>query len=291
MDADPAAGPADEVAASGDFQAAAAARLAPDAAALAAAARLPEQWQRDEAMCRTAAFGQLCGKQPWQPTPLGGSDLQRPLHNYAADGTSDGARASCTKHQVSHINLLPGVMLIWCLDCGICRYFGVMERAESPRHPFEVLYTRCVEAPKRFVFDNGCNVYAYMLNREPAFFQSTRMLVDQMHFRTHTNCAPDYDTGCYCGMALSSSFSYSLFYSFAETLVMLTHLSLRAGYYPDVTNSALAEQKNSFLAKLDGHVSFMSQPVFMYYMRYALYRLNKRQRQAAAKQPSGRQPG
>lgn len=167
----------------------------PAAAAVATAARLPEQWSRDETMIRTGAFGQLSGTTLWQPTPLGGSDVVRPLRNYAANKVSFGTVQSCTKHKASHQNLLPGCMVFWCMKCRTCRHFSVMHQAESPRHPFEVLYTRCPEAPGRFCFDNGCNVHAYMLNREAAFFKRTRVAVDESHFRGHKNCAPDYNTG------------------------------------------------------------------------------------------------
>lgn len=285
MDAEPAAGPAGVGSVGGDPPAAAAAGSSANAAALAAAARPPQLWQRDEAMCRTAAFGQLCGSQPWRPTPLGGSDLQRPLRSYTADSQPDGSRTSCNKYQVSHINLLPGIMVIWCLDCGICRYFGVMERAESPRHPFEVLYTRCAEAPRRFVFDNGCNVHAYMLNREPAFFQPTRMLIDQVHFRTHTNCAPDFNTGCHLHDT-----------AFANPCCIPADISIHAADADSISTRMQVTTLTSRTApwrsrKTPSWRSWTRTSMCMYYVRYAMYRLNKRQRQAAAKQSSGGRRG
>ena len=167
-------------------------------AAAQPAARPPESWSRDEAMDRTGHFGRLGDGGQWRPTQLGGSDVVRPLRRYTQDTTPAAVKPSCTKHQVSHRTLLPGCMVFWCMKCRVCRHFNVMHRAESPRHVFEVLLTRCPLAPLRFCFDNGCNVYAYFLNREPEFFKRTRMFVDESHFRGHKNCAPDYNTGNSC---------------------------------------------------------------------------------------------
>ena len=55
-----------------------------------------------------------------------------------------------------------------------------------------------------------------------------------------------------------------------------------AGEYSSIQNSALAEQKNSSIRRLENQVSFMKQTTFMYYMRYYLYRMNKLQEQQAA---------
>ena len=165
------------------------------AGAAAASPRTPAMWSEDEAMCQTGEYGRLSGGAEWRPSPLGGSDVQRLLRNYAADSVSFGTRQSCTKHKSSHCNLLPGCMVFWCHKCGVCRHFTVMQRAESPFYLFHPLYTRCVVAPTVLCFDNACNGHAFNLNREPEFFKFTRMYVDESHFRGHSNCAPDYNTG------------------------------------------------------------------------------------------------
>ena len=57
---------------------------------------------------------------------------------------------------------------------------------------------------------------------------------------------------------------------------------MAAGEYSSIQNSALAEQKNSAIRRLENQVSFMKQTTFMYYMRYYLYRMNNLQDQQAA---------
>lgn len=101
---------------------------------------------------------------------------------------------SCTKHQEQHKKLIPGCMLYWCIKCRKCRHFNIMADAESPRTVFETLYTRFPEPPPSFCFDNGCNVYNYMLNREPAYFQHMEIFIDKMHFEGHKNCSRCFST-------------------------------------------------------------------------------------------------
>ena len=81
------------------------------------------------------------------------------------------------------MQLVPGILLWWCGCCGICRGFSIMKDAESPRTLFEVLYTRCPEAPQQLTYDNGCNTHQYFLNREPEFFANTTFLIDEAHYQ------------------------------------------------------------------------------------------------------------
>lgn len=70
-----------------------------------------------------------------------------------------------------------------------------MEDAESPRTVADFLYTRCEQPPSRFQLDNGCNLLAYVLNREPEFFMQMQVLVDEPHYRGHVNCSAAFNTG------------------------------------------------------------------------------------------------
>lgn len=66
-------------------------------------------------------------------------------------------------------------------------------------------------------------------------------------------------------------------YSLAICLwVLAFSLLCRAGHYEAICNSALAEQRNSFLRRIESQVSYMKQTTFMWYMRFYLYKLNKR---------------
>ena len=90
------------------------------------------QWSREETMLRTCSWGGLGEAAAWQSSALGGSDFFRRPRRYQADqGAAHGQE--CTKHQRSNLNLLPGVMLYWCMQCRRCIFFHVMDRAESPR--------------------------------------------------------------------------------------------------------------------------------------------------------------
>jgi hypothetical protein len=208
--------------------------------------RPPHKWTSDEAFLRTAAWSGTTS--PWSPSDIGGSDIRRRLGRYDID-KSTTRRAeigqTCTKHKEGHQRLVPGCCVGWCLQCGISVGFTVMANAESARTIFEWLLTRCDEAPKIVCYDNGCNAQQYFLNREPEFFGTTACYVDAMHHKGHDKCSEEY----------SSSHCES------------------------ITNSSLAEQKNSILRSLESHVGYMSQTVFLLYMRFYLYRMNRLQRE------------
>ena len=53
-------------------------------------------------------------------------------------------------------------------------------------------------APDTLVYDNGCNLHNYCLNREPQFFKCTRFFVDKFHWRNHTGKLWSYHTLLFC---------------------------------------------------------------------------------------------
>ena len=202
-------------------------------------------WSHEESMLRTGVW---CGmgvqggrEEGFQKSALGGSHVQRPLRKYLADYQSQGTQPSCTKHKEAKRKLLPGMVLGWCHQCKRCLFMSVMANAESPRTVFEVVYTLCRDAPRSIIYDNACNLLQYVLNREPEFFKNTRFAVDAMHYREHKHCGPDFDSSLYAA----------------------------------ITNSPLAEQKNSVLRQLENVASYMSQTTFMYFMRHWLHRMQR----------------
>jgi hypothetical protein len=70
-----------------------------------------------------------------------------------------------------------------------------MTDAESPGTLFELLYLFFNEGPKRVVYDNACNLLAYILNRDPAWARDLRVFIDALHFKGHTGCATSLDAG------------------------------------------------------------------------------------------------
>jgi len=67
-------------------------------------------------------------------------------------------------------------------------------------------------------------------------------MIDQHHFRGHVSCCRAFSTGEYKGR---------------------------------ITNSALAEQKNSILSALRRSVAYMSQPTALEFVRFVLFKLNE----------------
>lgn len=256
----------------------------------ATGSRPPQLWSLDEAMLRGGIFSGAYDK-PWQHTALGGSQVARQLRLHIADRHDMGLGvegSSCNKWQRSTVQLIPGVMLLWCMRCGKCVMFAIMPDAESPRTIFDLLYTHLPQPPQLFMMDNGCNVHLFAKGREPAHFASTRFLIDEMHYRDHTNCSQGYRSGVlilHLRSVVAQPDDEMLLQSFECALQTLCEcaadvdslVSLPAGIYPDVANSPLAEQKNAALRRLASQLAYMDQITFMRFMRFKLYRMNRMQ--------------
>ena len=161
-----------------------------------AALRPPSLWGQEETLGRTGVWCGLPADAGWQPSPLGGSHVRRALRLYAADSYRMGGSASdCNKWQRSSMQLIPGYMLVWCACCGFCIMFAIKRDAESPRTVFDLLFTHMEQPLQQFQLDNGCNLHNFALAREPEHFRDMRVLVDELHYRGHTNCSQGYNTG------------------------------------------------------------------------------------------------
>ena len=89
------------------------------------------------------------------------------------------------------------------------------------------------------VYDNKCHAHVYFLNREPRWVRNSLFVIDKTHFRGHKGCCKAYDIAQY------------------PYLARLT--------------SQLAEQKNAKLAMLKSHCAFMTQPMFLVYVRFFMF--------------------
>jgi hypothetical protein len=216
----------------------------------------PGQWSHYESFLRTGVWcsaGIAGGTEAgFVKTELGGSHVRRRLHDYLADRVSETSRIrgahSCTKHKQSTRDLTPGLCLGWCHECRTCVFMAAMANAESPRTVFEVVYAMFEEAPGVLVYDNFCTTHQYMLNREPEFFKMTDGKVDALHYKEHTRCAPDYDSGL----------------------------------YKEIDNSQLAEQKNAALRRLGNAVFYMHQHTFLTFGLHWLHRMHCIEKMKAA---------
>ena len=71
-----------------------------------------------------------------------------------------------------------------------------MKTPEGRKDAFMVLYERYpTEILKKqfiFVYDFGCNLREYLLNREPVLFQETLVLVDRFHKNKGHLCSQQF---------------------------------------------------------------------------------------------------
>ena len=111
----------------------------------------------------------------------------------------------CAKYAKGNTHLGPGVILLWCVEHRHCIGFAFMTKAESPRTLYELLVTRFETPPPVVIYENGCNVAAYAMNRIPQHFRDTLFLSDGLHWPAHTNCAPTFDSARYRGLYDGSS--------------------------------------------------------------------------------------
>jgi hypothetical protein len=139
--------------------------------------------------------------------------ILRGLPPWAADTARKDTDTQCTKAQLRHNGLTPGLFLIFCAH-GICLGFMLMPQCEGPSMLFKLLFTRfrhgmqhfipfqsngklsCIAeniysllllaGPKRIVYDNCCNLMRYCLRRAPRFFSETQFLIDRLHIFNHT---------------------------------------------------------------------------------------------------------
>lgn len=149
----------------------------------------------------------------------------------------------CNKTAKQSGKMGPGILFFHCVEHETCLGFVVMQ--ESPRQVVNVLLSRFTEMPKYLIYDNGCNLSEYALNRYPQTFKNTRFFVDGFHYASHTNCAPTYDTG-------------------SHPFVMKSY------------NTSLAEQKNARFAHLKPTAPFMNTRTFMARLRYTINYVNKK---------------
>ena len=122
------------------------------------------------------------------------------------------------------------------LTLGVCYGFQIMRVTESPNTAFTILYTRFLEgklkslfaafhsgsfvaipAPQVAIYDNGCNLHNYCLNREPLFFQRTWFMIDRLHSPNHVGKL-DIDR-CLCTCNNLQPYVYRLQYRISDVPV------------------------------------------------------------------------
>jgi hypothetical protein len=133
-------------------------------------------------------------------------------------------------------------MFFFCAKHKICLGFAVLTEPESEKSVFDMLWTRFRIPPDFVIYDNGCNLSEFGLNREPEFMKLLLALVDGLHYKGHTNCSKAFDSRIYD---------------------LYKHI-----------NTMLAEQKNAKTTVIRHNSSFMSLFTFSLTLLYFTHRLN-----------------
>lgn len=162
------------------------------------------------------------------------------------DENEDNVLPGCQHGFKSGRSRTGGVFTFFC-EHGVCLAFFILPNAEGRDEAYSFIVSYFVLAPEIIIYDFGCSLEEYCLNRSPDFFKNTRNFIDRFHMPNHKACADSYNLSNYM------------------------HL--------DFVNSEVAEQCNSVLQKVKPRLSQMSQVSFMLTMRLVLEAWNERKLQ------------
>ena len=115
------------------------------------------------------------------------------------------------------------------------------------------MLSRFLVLPEFLIYDNGCNLYDFALNRSPAPFIRTKILSDGFHWKNHKNCSPAFNSSEYPSLAGKASY-------------LILGIS-----------SVLHEQKNRYLDKLKSTSVHMKINTFARILIHTLETLNLRE--------------
>ena len=150
--------------------------------------------------------------------PLTGKLFDSARHELAATGvffpgrpaircvqeTTLRSEPACNKNAKQAGRLGAGTLLFWCAEHRHCLGFSVLQSAESTQHIYTIMATRFKQMPKVIIYDNGCNLHEYFLNRSPWLVKDCMILSDGFHWCNHTTCSDSYNSKEY--LFLNSNF-------------------------------------------------------------------------------------
>jgi hypothetical protein len=165
-----------------------------------------------------------------------GKPVIRSIYKISFEKEKEG---SCNKEYY------PGTLLFWCAEHKKCLGFYILTSPESLFQVYSIIVTRFPQAPSVIIYDNGCNLDDYIMNRSPQHFANTIIISDGFHWCNHKNCGCMYNSNLY--------------------------ISLRN------INSVLHEQKNSCLDKLKPISIHMRYDSFYELLIYTLVSINSRE--------------
>ena len=129
----------------------------------------------------------------------------RPYHSIIRDIYLGNESTVCNKEYKKKGRLGPGTLLFWCGKHRKCIGFYIMQSAESCKTVYQLLATRFPKQPRVVIYDNGCNLSEYILNRGPIPFKDTYILSDGFHWKNHTNCGLSFNSKLYPDLNRNSS--------------------------------------------------------------------------------------
>lgn len=121
----------------------------------------------------------------------------RPYHSIVRDIYLNNEPSVCNKLYKNKGRLGAGTLLFWCGVHRKCLGFYIMKAAESCKTVYQILATRFRKQPRVIIYDNGCNLSEYILNRDPGPFKDSYILSDGFHWKNHTNCGVSFNSKLY----------------------------------------------------------------------------------------------
>ena len=129
-----------------------------------------------------------------------------------------------------------GYLFLWFCPIHEHSYgFHLIAGGEGRKDPFSSIFKYKPDAPQELFYNNACQLHAYCLNREPAFFMNTRFWHDLFHSIGHL-----------CGCNYKS-----------QRVLGLEYL-----------NTEICEQANSFLQCIKYTGSHLSQEYFCFFLQF-----------------------
>jgi hypothetical protein len=129
----------------------------------------------------------------------------RPYHSNVRQIHLGNESTVCNKEYKKKGRLGAGTLLFWCGKHRKCLGFYIMQSAESCQTVYSILVTRFPKQPRVIIYDNGCNLSDYILNRAPFPFKDTYILSDGFHWKNHTNCGLSFNSKLYPDLNSSMS--------------------------------------------------------------------------------------
>lgn len=171
---------------------------------------------------------------------------QRP--QYEADGDSS-ADSTCNHAFPKAGSLTGGIFTIFCKHA-VCYAFCIMPSAEGRDELFTFITCYLKECPKVVIYDFGCALQEFFLNRAPGHSKFMKICIDAAHWPNHIACAPSYNA--------------------------------KAFYWMARLNTQAAEQNNNALRTVKRSVTRMAQRPFVMVVRMFLIGWNESKEQGVA---------